>query len=165
LHKSVPHESLAPYLSSRSDFVFEFVEIFVIEKRLPNSPSRGVDKIAVGNSHCQGTDVFTPDPGICQPPFTSYPPPPLPEGEGEMTSPPAHSTWAGVVKGQPPCCFTWPLPQSAHLLQLYKDCVARGTWARLIFETKRGEEELSISCRVQAGATTSKAASEATAAP
>jgi hypothetical protein len=34
------------YVSSRSDFGFEFVEIFVIEKRLPNSPSRGVDKIA-----------------------------------------------------------------------------------------------------------------------
>jgi hypothetical protein len=34
------------YLSSRSDFGFEFVEIFVIEKRLLDSPSRGVDKIA-----------------------------------------------------------------------------------------------------------------------
>ncbi len=29
------------YLSSRSDFGFEFAEIFVIEKRLPDSPSRG----------------------------------------------------------------------------------------------------------------------------
>jgi hypothetical protein len=38
------------------------------------------------------------------------------------------------------------------LLQLYKVCVARGTCARLIFETKGGEEELSFSCRVQAGA-------------
>jgi hypothetical protein len=28
------------YLSSRSDFGFEFAEIFVIEKRLPDSPSR-----------------------------------------------------------------------------------------------------------------------------
>jgi hypothetical protein len=34
------------YISSRSDFCFEFAEIFVIEKRLPDSPSRGVDKIA-----------------------------------------------------------------------------------------------------------------------
>jgi hypothetical protein len=34
------------YISSRSDFNFEFAEIFVIEKRLPDSPSRGVDKIA-----------------------------------------------------------------------------------------------------------------------
>ncbi len=33
------------YVSSRSDFGFEFAEIFVIEKRLPDSPSRGVDKI------------------------------------------------------------------------------------------------------------------------
>ncbi len=34
------------YVSSHSDFGFEFAEIFIIEKRLPNSPSRGVDKIA-----------------------------------------------------------------------------------------------------------------------
>ncbi len=31
------------YLSSRSDFGFEFAEIFVIEKRLPDSASQGVD--------------------------------------------------------------------------------------------------------------------------
>ncbi len=34
------------YLSSHSDFGFEFAEIFILEKRLPNSLSRGVDKIA-----------------------------------------------------------------------------------------------------------------------
>ncbi len=34
------------YISSRFDFGFEFTEIFVIEKRLPDSTSRGVDKIA-----------------------------------------------------------------------------------------------------------------------
>jgi hypothetical protein len=34
------------YVSSRSDFGFEFAEIFVIEIRLPDSPRRGVDKIA-----------------------------------------------------------------------------------------------------------------------
>jgi hypothetical protein len=34
------------YFSSRSDFGFEFAEIFVIEKRLPDSPSLGVDKNA-----------------------------------------------------------------------------------------------------------------------
>jgi hypothetical protein len=34
------------YISSRSDFDFEFAEIFVIEKRLPDSASRGVDKNA-----------------------------------------------------------------------------------------------------------------------
>jgi hypothetical protein len=39
LHKSVPHESLSD-LSSRCDFVFEFTEIFVIEKGLPESGSR-----------------------------------------------------------------------------------------------------------------------------
>jgi hypothetical protein len=33
------------YILSRSDFSFEFSDIFVIEKRLPHSPSRGVDKM------------------------------------------------------------------------------------------------------------------------
>ncbi len=39
--------SLVPYtyLSSRSNFDFEFAEIFIIEKQLPGSASRGVDKI------------------------------------------------------------------------------------------------------------------------
>jgi hypothetical protein len=35
------------YISSRSDFGFEFAVIFVFEKRLPVSVSRGVDKIAL----------------------------------------------------------------------------------------------------------------------
>jgi hypothetical protein len=45
---SIPWFGIDPlhYVSSRSDFSFEFSEIFVIEKRLPNSPSRGVDEIA-----------------------------------------------------------------------------------------------------------------------
>ncbi len=34
------------YISSRTDFDFEFAEIFVTEKRLPDSLSRGVDKNA-----------------------------------------------------------------------------------------------------------------------
>jgi hypothetical protein len=34
------------YVSSRSDFSFELLEIFVIEKRIPDSPSRGMDTIA-----------------------------------------------------------------------------------------------------------------------
>jgi hypothetical protein len=38
--------ALILYVSSRSDFVFEFAEIFIIEKRLPYSASRGVDKNA-----------------------------------------------------------------------------------------------------------------------
>jgi hypothetical protein len=45
LHKSVRHRSLTD-ISSRSEFDFEFAEIFVIEKRLPDSPSRGVAKEA-----------------------------------------------------------------------------------------------------------------------
>jgi hypothetical protein len=39
--------SLLHNVLSRSDFGFEFVEIFVIEKRLPALVSRGVDKIAL----------------------------------------------------------------------------------------------------------------------
>ncbi len=42
------------YVSSRSDFGFEFAEIFVINKRLPDPPSWGVDKIA------QRYNVFQP---------------------------------------------------------------------------------------------------------
>ncbi len=34
------------YITSRSDFGFESAEIFVIEKRLPDLASQGVDKIA-----------------------------------------------------------------------------------------------------------------------
>ncbi len=34
------------YVWSRSDFRFEFSEIFVIEKGLPDSLSQGIDKIA-----------------------------------------------------------------------------------------------------------------------
>jgi hypothetical protein len=36
------HMSPLQYLSSRSDFDFEFADIFVIEKRLPDLPSRRV---------------------------------------------------------------------------------------------------------------------------
>ena len=77
------------------------------------------------------------------------------------TTPPTHPTWAGVVKGQPPPSVppSPSTPPAARLLQLYKDCVARGTWARLWFETKGGEEELSFSCRV--GSSTSRTAAEA----
>jgi hypothetical protein len=34
------------YVLGRSNFGFEFAEIFVIKKQLPDSASRGVDKIA-----------------------------------------------------------------------------------------------------------------------
>jgi hypothetical protein len=35
------------YLSIRSDFDFEFADIFVIEKRFPDSPSWGVRKFNI----------------------------------------------------------------------------------------------------------------------
>jgi hypothetical protein len=44
LHKSVRHRSLTLCFEP-FDIGFEFPGIFVIEKRLPDSPSRGIDKI------------------------------------------------------------------------------------------------------------------------
>ncbi len=44
------------YISSRSGFGFEFAEIFVFEKRLPVSVSRGVNKIA----YTVDTNIFKP---------------------------------------------------------------------------------------------------------
>ena len=91
-----------------------------------------------------------------RPPYTHLPSHPLPPRERGMSKapPPVHPTWAGVVKGQPPPVVSpGPSPPAARLLQLYRDCVARGTWARLCFETKGGEEELGISCRVGGAAT------------
>jgi hypothetical protein len=31
---------------------------------------------------------------------------------------------------------------------LYKDCVARGIWAKLVFETRGGREEYSLLCKI-----------------
>ncbi len=41
------------YVSRRSDFGFEFAEIFVLEKRLPVSVSRGVNKFAYRYNYFQ----------------------------------------------------------------------------------------------------------------
>ncbi len=41
------------YISSRSAFGFEFAEIFVFEKQLPVSVSRGVDKITYSYKYFQ----------------------------------------------------------------------------------------------------------------
>ena len=69
--------------------------------------------------------------------------------EAERTAtPPNPPSWAKIVsRGQTP-----PLGPANHtspslptrLLQLYKECVVRGTWARLVFETRGGEEEFSF---------------------
>jgi hypothetical protein len=45
---------LLHYISSRSDFDFEFAEIFVIEKRLSDSPSGGSTRMPID------TSVFKP---------------------------------------------------------------------------------------------------------
>jgi hypothetical protein len=64
------------------------------------------------NSPCQGADVFTPDPGICQPPFTSYPPPPS-RGRGGDDLPLCPLNMGRGGQGSATtCCFTWPLPPS-----------------------------------------------------
>jgi hypothetical protein len=54
--------------SSRSDFSFEFSEIFVSEKRLAASPSRGVDKIAYRYNFFQTFKYITLHPRLlfCQ---------------------------------------------------------------------------------------------------
>ena len=39
-----------------------------------------------------------------------------------------------------------PSPKLAQLLALYRECLADGTWARVILETRDGEEELSFCC-------------------
>jgi hypothetical protein len=36
------------YLSGHSDFGFEIAEIFIVEKQLPDSPSRGVAMVSRG---------------------------------------------------------------------------------------------------------------------
>ncbi len=101
--------------------------------------------------------MFKSYPGIL--PATLHPPAilsPLPPGRGGDEY--GHPFWppdmGRVVKGKPPPPVpTGPSPPAARLIQLYRDCVARGTWARLCFETTGGEEELSFSCRVGGAAT------------
>jgi hypothetical protein len=51
-------------VSSRSDFGFEFAEIFIIEKRLPDSPSQGVDKIAYRYNFFQSMVIVHDIPGF-----------------------------------------------------------------------------------------------------
>jgi hypothetical protein len=48
-------------------------------------------------------------------------------------------------------------------LQLYKDCLAKGVRDKLIFETRRGEEEYSFFCSPQPDAATTAAATTAAA--
>ena len=80
--------------------------------------------------------------------------------------PPSPPSWAEMVRrgttlplGQPPShtppgpASRYPPPLSAHILQLYKDCVARGIWAKLVFETRGGGEEYSFFCSPQPRAT------------
>jgi len=90
--------------------------------------------------------------------------------------PPSPPSWAEMVRrgttlplGQPPS-HTPPGPASkhspplsAHILQLYKDCVAKGIRAKLIFETRGGEEEYSFFCSPQPEAATTAAATTAAA--
>jgi hypothetical protein len=79
----------------------------------------------------------------------------LPVGQPRSHSPP------GPASRHPP-------PLSAHILQLYKDCVASGIWAKLVLETSVGREEYSLFCNPQpreaarAAATTAAATTAAT---
>ena len=105
-------------------------------------------------------------------PLTSSPSYPI-WGEGTKVAevehtvpPPSPPSWAEMVRrgttlplGQPPShtppgpASRYPPPLSAHILQLYKDCVARGIWAKLVFETRGGGEEYCFFCSPQPGAT------------
>jgi hypothetical protein len=105
-------------------------------------------------------------------PLTSSPSYPI-WGEGTKVAevehtvpPPSPPSWAEMVRrgttlplGQPPShtppgpASRYPPPLSAHILQLYKDCVARGIWAKLVFETREGGEEFIFFCSHQPGAT------------
>ena len=80
--------------------------------------------------------------------------------------PPSPPSWAEMVRrgttlplGQPPShtppgpASRHPPPLSAHILQLCKDCVTRGIWAKLVFEKRGGGEEYSFFCSPQPGAT------------
>ena len=88
--------------------------------------------------------------------------------------PPSPPSWEEMVRrgttlplGQPPShtppgpASRHPPPLSAHILQLYKDCVARGIWAKLVFETRGGGEEFSFFCSPQPGAAATAAATTA----
>jgi len=84
----------------------------------------------------------------------------------ERTAPfPTPPSWAEIVRRgmNPPVVQPHPSPASrhshtAHILQLYRDCVARGTWAKLILETRGGEEEINFFCSPQPGAAATQAA-------
>jgi hypothetical protein len=67
-----------------------------------------------------------------------------------LGQPPSHTPPGPASKHSPPL--------SAHILQLYKDCVAKGIRSKLIFETRGGEEEYSFFCSPQPEAATTAAA-------
>ena len=78
--------------------------------------------------------------------------------EGERTVPPPSPSWAEMVRRgiHPQSRSTLPPPPApaghhpshpfAHLLNLYRGCVAEGRWARFTLETRCGEEEFSFTC-------------------
>ena len=84
--------------------------------------------------------------------------------EGEHTVPPPSPSWAEMVRrgrhpqsvnSPPPApAGHHPSPPFAHLLNLYRRCVAEGRWARFTLETKYGEEEFSFTCSGRSAAAT-----------
>ena len=84
--------------------------------------------------------------------------------EGERTVPPPSPSWAEMVRrgrhpqsvnSPPPApAEHHPSPPFAHLLNLYRRCVAEGRWARFTLETKYCEEEFSFTCSGRSAAAT-----------
>jgi hypothetical protein len=70
-----------------------------------------------------------------------------------LGQPPSHTPPGPASRHSPPL--------SAHIFQLYKDCVAKGIWAKLVFETRGGKEEYSFFCSPQPGAAATAAATTA----
>jgi hypothetical protein len=70
-------------------------------------------------------------------------------GAGRTATPPNPPSWVKIVSRGPtpplgPASFSTSPSLPTRLLQLYKECVVRGTWARLVFETRGGKEEFSF---------------------
>ena len=76
---------------------------------------------------------------------------------------PAPATWAGIpqrgvnvnLPNRVPTPAPAPLssPSTAHLIEMYNECVARGVWVKLVLEAKGGSESDTLHCSSSAAAT------------